>query len=455
MNLTPATPEAMDLLMQGAQVFAAIERYGLCVDVPLLDNAIRDTTQRIAELKDELRTDPVADEWHKFFGQKMNFQSPQQLGTVIFNCLGYKRNPLIEGNDEHAFKHVDLPFVKNYFEVRKLDKALGTFLLGIKKEVVDGIVHPFEDLHTATSYRPSSSNPNFANQPRRNKKIAKIVRSCIIPRGVFIEADFESHEVRSSCFYHHDDNFERYVLGGGDMHHDSAKDVYLLSDVEIGPEKGPPRDATKNKFVFPGFYGAYYITMTPDLWDIIDDLEMTTAQGVPMKEHLRSKGIKSRGRCDPKYDPGPGTFEKHIRNCQDLFWQRFPKYVKWKQDWWQQYQRCGGFQTLSGFTSKGIFQRNQVLCNANQGTAFHCLLWTLIKTRNEFLRRKMQARIVLQIYDSMLIDCPESEVSDVVNIVRKFGLQEIRKHWRWISVPLSISFEICKRNWFEKEKLVA
>lgn len=465
MALIPATREAYDLLLQGAIAFAALQRAGLRIDVPYLDKAIADTKQQVKDMREELNADPIMDEWQKLYGQNTKINSPVQLGHVMFDCLGYKRNPLFreikddgeekDSNEEAAFKHIKIPFIKIYFESRKLDKAAGTFLMGTKREVVNGFVHPFENLHTTESYRPSCQEPNYANQPTRNKTIAKIVRSAVISRfgddGVLLEADFESHEVKTSCFYHKDENFIRYVTGGGDMHYDTAKTVYLLNDSEI--EGKDTRYAAKNKFVFPGFYGAYYITMTPDLWDAMDELNLVTAQGVPMQQHLRSKGIKSRGLCDPTQEPVSSTFEAHVRKCQEIFWARFPTYVKWKEDWWQQYQRNGGFHLLSGFTNKGIFRRNQVLCDANQGTAFHCLLWSLIRVRWEMLRKKMRSKCILQIYDSQLFDCHKSEVDDVIELVRRISTQEVARAWKWITVPLSIEFQVCTGSWWNKTKI--
>lgn len=467
MALIPATREAMDLLMQGAEAFAAIQRAGLKIDVAYLDKAIADTKTQLAEMRAAMASDPVMEEWQKLFGQKMQPGSAIQLGHVIFDCLGYKRNPLFkqikptgedkDSNEEAAFKHVKIPFVEKYFEAKKLDKALNTFLMGTKREIVDGFVHPFQNLHTAESYRPSVDSPNYANQPVRNKTIAKIVRSAVVSRfgddGELLEADFESHEVKTSCFYHKDANFIKYVTGGGDMHHDTAKDIYLLSESEI--EGKDTRYAAKNKFVFPGFYGAYYITMTPDLWDAMDELSLVTKLGIPMQEHLRKRGIKTRGQCDPQQEPVTGTFEAHVRKCQELFWARFPTYVQWKEDWWRAYQRDGGFHTLSGFTNKGIFRRNQVLCDANQGTAFHCLLWSLIRLRWEMLRKKMRSKIVLQIYDSQLIDCHKSETDDIKEMVKRISTIAVAQAWRWITVPLSIEFQICEGNWYEKRKIAA
>jgi DNA polymerase I-like protein with 3'-5' exonuclease and polymerase domains len=477
--LTPATKGAYELLHNGSLCLAAIERRGLKIDTAYLDKAIADTKTLIADNNEQMRQSDVHAIWQKEFGSKMVPGSHEQLGRVIFDCMGFKRNPLavtgrkdqddedVSSNNEVAFKNVDHPFVKLWFETAKLDKAMNTFLAGIRAEVCNGVLHPFIDAHTVSSYRLGSSKPNFQNQPRRNKLIAKIVRSCVVPRPgfVFIKADNVGNEVRESCNYHHDPVFEKYVLGGADMHRDCAKDAYILNDTEIGEPgsecEGKFRDAAKNKMVFPGFYGADYITITPDMWDMISQLELKTAQGVDMFEHLRKKGITSRGRCirqdsnGVQVKPAAGTFELRIQRAQAIFWERYAVYSQWKRDWWDAYQRDGGFNSLSGFAYRGIFRRNQVLCLAIQGSASHRILWTIIRLHNELIRKKMRSRVVLTIHDDVLVETWESEIGDVIAMITRIATQDIRQAWKWISVPLAMDYSIGRENWFSMQRIVA
>lgn len=482
--LKPPTRESYKLLHDGALLMASMERRGLKIDVPYLDRAIIETRQEMAELTATLQGDDVWRLWQREYGTRTTFGSHEQLGHLVFDCLGFKRNPHVVtknkrkerelgpgeeyeaeyANSERAFKHVDHPFVRGWFELRKLDKAQGTFLQGIKKEVVDGVLHPFYDLHTAESYRPSSSKPNFANQPRRNKKIARIVRTCVVPRPgyVFIPADYSGNEVRESINYHHDPVFEKYVLGGGDMHRDVAKDIFLLNDNEIGAPKSETenafRDCSKNKCVFPGFYGATYVTISPDVWAYADEFKLKTALGLPIFEHLKKRGITSLGRCVYSVDgqpvqPQPKTLEYVVWKAQEAFWKRFSVYDQWKRDWWEQYQRDGGFNSLSGFCFRGIFRRNQVLCDAIQGSAFHRMLWAMIQVQNEMIKRKMKSRYVLQIYDDAMAEVHESEIDDYVELYNRYATVEVRKHWPWIQVPLKVDFNICRESWFKKEEI--
>jgi DNA polymerase-1 len=477
-TLAPASPEAFDLLMRGSRAMARLEERGLHIDTAYLDRAIADVKSTINDTEERLRTSAEMTAWQKRFGNDTNPNSNLQLGTVIFDVLGHRRNPTLARrtgrdrrdekdarskrptNEEYAFEHLQLPFTRDLFALKKLRRALGTNLMGFKREVVDGVLHTFLDLHTTESYRSSSSRINFHNQPRRNKLISKIVRTCIVPRPgmIFVEPDYSSQEVRVNACYSQDPRLMDYVGGGGDMHRDRGMELFKLSEVEMGDSDGPTgkavRDVAKNKFVFPNFYGSFYCQTAPDVWDLATRLSIKTCTGVPILEHLRQKGITRLGDCDPDKPPERGTFEEHVKEVERNMWGNvFRVHSKWKQDWWEAYQRDGGVLTLTGFLMAGIFRRNQILADPIQGSAFHCLLWALIKIDDEFIRRGMRARVVLQIHDSLLVECPESELSDVIAVVERWALVEVRRAWKWIVVPLAVSFEIARDNWFEKSKL--
>lgn len=471
-SLKPATPEAYQLLLEGVQTFAKMSAIGIRIDEAYLRQSIESTKNRITEMQQLLETSEEYKVWRRVYGDRTNLNSRVQLGEVLFRHVGkHKRNPFMVEKDrttgnsrpmnsEAAFEHVKTPFREAYFGIAKLKKALTTNLLGIQKETINGRLHPFFDLHTVESYRSSSSRPNFHNQPTRDKVIAEIVRKCIIPRkgNVLLEADYSTQEVKVSWCYNKDPILRRDILEG-DMHTDRAKDLFMLTDKGLGSiKRGSPgymtRYIAKNRFVFAEFYGDYYANIAPKLWDAISLYGLTDANGKSLFEHLSERGIYTLGACDPAQEAEEGTYEMHVRDVERRMWnETYQVYNQWKQDWWAQYQRQGGIHTLTGFTLSGVFRKNQILCDPIQGSAFHCLLWSLIQIQKEFVRKKMKARIINQIHDSMVIDCPEREIQDVVEIVLRYAVRKVAKHWNWIQIPLSVDFELCRSNWYDKAAL--
>jgi DNA polymerase-1 len=471
MSLKPATPEAFDLLLQGSLAMAEIERAGIRIDIAYLDRAIAATEKEISVLQKTLRASEEFKLWSREFGERMTLGSNWQLARVVFDLMGEKRNPLLvargrekdtaPSNDVKAFEHLNIPFVSDWFKLKRLDKALGTYLMGMRREVVGEYLHPFFHLHTAESYRGSSDRINFQNFPVRNKGISKIVRSAVIPRegNVLLEADYGQQEVRVAACYTKDPKLISYIVGGGDMHKDFCMELYMLTEEELGDTdiKGPAKDSrycAKNMFTFPQFYGSVYAQCAPNLWDAIKRMSLTRSDGLSLYDHLKGKGITKLGACDYEQEPRKGTFELQVQKVERRMWQEvFTVYDRWKKDWWNTYLRQGGVNTLTGFRMEGVFRRNQVLCDPIQGSAFHCLLWSAIPIQKEIKRRGMKALMICQIHDSMLFDCPKKEIEDLTEIIREYAVRQVSRHWKWICVPLAVDFESSETNWFSKSKL--
>ena len=162
-------------------------------------------------------------------------------------------------------------------------------------------------------------------------------------------------------------------------------------------------------------------------------------------DHLRKKGIKNLQQ-----------FEKHIKAVEDDFWQnRFRVYNKWKQKSISRYQRRGYLDMFTGFRCSGFLDRNQITNYPIQGTAFHCLLWTLIELDQILHEEDFESMIIGQIHDSMLIDVVPEELDDIINMIKYIVEKRLVKHYDWISVPMEIEAEITPidGSWYEKEEL--
>ena len=281
--------------------------------------------------------------------------------------------------------------------------------------------------------------------------MAKLIRTCFIPREDrhIIEVDFSCAEIHGAAWYHKDPVMQTYLNDKTkDMHRDLAQQCYMLSDKEMSPIEGDKTDAKriknirycgKNKFVFPQFYGDWFMNCAPSLWAAIDQMKLQTRDGLSLKEHLKKKGITQLGVIDPKSRPSPGTFVNHIKEVEFDFWNnRFAKYKEWKDKWWEKYQRTGQFTTLTGFVISGLYKRNEVINYPIQGVAFHCLLWSLIRLQKQLRKYKMKSLIVGQIHDSIVADVCKDEVKDYLTMVKQIMTEDIKKHWTWINTPLEV-----------------
>jgi len=480
MIFAPITHEGYKLFHEGAIALSEVEANGICVDLEYMARAKEECKANIAKCRESLLGDPVYAKWQRRFGTKTNLGSREQLGTIIFDVMETPckdrtkptdRYP--EGRpvtDDAALRNLNIPFVKQYLETERWKKALNTYLRNIERETCEGLLHAFYHLHLADSLRSSSSDPNFQNFPIRRPEVAKLIRSAFIPRPgnrQLVEFDFKGIEVSISACYNRDPVLIKYVTDTKtDMHRDMAEQCYIISRKELTPQNDTKEEAkrakdiryvAKNRFVFPAFYGNWYKAMAKDLWLGISEMNLRTIDGKSLKDHLRRQGIKGRGACDPEErDPRPGTFEAHIKAVEDDFWHnRFKVYDQWKRDWNEAYIEKGYFDTLTGFRCQTMMDRKQAVNYPIQGSAFHCLLWSLIRVHKLLRKYKMKSLIVGQIHDSMLMDVLVRELKDVIEIVKQVTTVDLARHWKWICVPLRIECEAAPpgKSWYEKKEI--
>ena len=456
-TLAVATKDAYRLIHDGALALSQVEANGMLIDVTYLDRMIAKTRRRIEQLSKELQQDEIAGEWRKVYGLSTNYGSRQQLGDVLFDRLGYESVAQTESGrqstDASALESLDVPFVQSFLEIEKLKKLHTTYLKGIRREAVNGILRPSFNLHTTKTYRSSSQDPNFQNQPVRDPFAAKLIRRAFIPREgrLFLEIDYSAIEVRIAACYHKDPTMLDYITSGHDMHKDMAMEVFKLKASQVSK---PIRHTAKNGFVFPEFYGDYHVSIAKGIWDTINRHKMETTEGVLLTEHLKSKGITCRGNCEHNEPPLPNSLEAHLRRVEKNFWdKRFPKYKAWRQHIWDRYQKQGHIRTKTGFVVQGVMLRNEVINFPVQGSAFHCLLWSLIHVQKWLTANKMQTLIVGQIHDSLILDVVPSELPEVLAMARQIMTVDLRKHWDWIITPLDIEAEGSYENWYAKEHI--
>lgn len=467
--MKPTRKDAYEFFHRGTIALSRVEANGIRIDTDYLDRTIESTKTEIRTLEAGLKDSKVWKEWKKRFAGKANMNSVPQLGTVL-NGLGFHSSERTEKGgkekwDESALDNVDLPFVKDYIAAKKLKRVVGTYLNGIRREVVDGLLHPSYNLAGgldddqkggASSYRGSSSNPNFQNVPIRNPRMSKLIRPCFVARKghLLAEVDFSTIEVRISACYNKDPVLIDYVKNSPpkDMHRDMACEIFLLKPEQV-TKKGT-RDSAKNQFVFPQFYGSFYVDCAKAMWKSMERRSHVIEGSTRLvKDHLAEKGITERGLCDPDQRPRHGTFEAHLKKVEDKFWNdRFKVYTDWKRRWFTKYQNNGYFDLLTGFRCTGLYRRNQVINFPVQGCAFHCLLWSIMRLQEEIDRRGMKTKLVGQIHDCLLADVHESEVQEFLNLCKQVMTVDLVKHWSWIIVPLEIEVDLVPdgKSWLDK-----
>jgi len=448
------------LMHEGIMELARVEGNGIRIDQSLLSTRRTEMAAEIRKLTAECESDTIWYQWKRRFGQRSNLTSRTQFAEIFYGELHYKVPAYTDkgqpSTDEEALQKIDHPFARKYARLLKYDKALGTFIHGIAHEVCNGRLHPVFNLHIAQSYRSSSDSPNFQNFPVRDKEIAELIRTLFIPSEgcVLVENDFKGIEVALSASFHLDPVFIDYITTPGkDMHRDMAAQIYMLKPEEVSKDA---RYGAKNKFVFPQFYGDWYKSCAPQLWEWIEKGKLKGPDGNSLFEHLKARGVKTLGdlSMEEGVSPKPGTFEEHLQKVEKDFWEnRFMVYGQWRKDFYKKYLDKGFFDIPTGFRIHGSFNRKQCTNFPIQGAAFHCLLWSLIQVNRQLRKYKMKSKVVGQIHDSMLGDIRQEELVNYLEIVHNVVSNGLPKQYPWLAVKPEIETEISPSSWFHKREV--
>jgi DNA polymerase-1 len=463
MDIKSTQADAYKLLHQGTLALARAERQGLRIDRKYCTQEQNKITELISNLEGELKQSSFYKEWTRSRGRKkLNIDSNAQLGEYLYEVCGHTPPKLtpsgLGSTDKESLKQLDIPEIQTILRIRKLKKIRDTYLKGFMKEQINGFIHPHFKLHTATTYRSSSSSPNFQNIPKRDKEAQKICRSALYPRRghQLLEVDYSGMEVRASIFYHNDPTMKKYINDpDSDMHGDMAQQIFKIDDFDRSrPEHDTLRSAAKNGFVFPQFYGDYYGNNAPTLacsWgEMPENKRWESGQGISigdeknLGEHLVSHGFRSLK-----------SFTNHVQDIEEDFWERrFEVYNQWKKDWWRKYQNQGYIEMLTGFRCHGPMSKNDATNYPVQGTAFHCLLWSFITVDKILTKKNMKTRIIGQVHDSIVLDVYPKELDKVCRLLEYVMTKKIRKHWPWVNVPLDMDADLggVDESWNELEE---
>ena len=411
-------------LLEGSRTLSNIQTVGIRLDEEKLEMTTDRLDKRLKRLHEKVMSSEEIKKWDG--SKKINFNSDKQLKHLLYSILKLKPTKGTDkGNvsvDKEVLEKINIPFTQSILEYRRWLKAKDTYLAQYSREIMDGKVYTSFNLHTVKTFRSSSNGPNMQNNPNRDERVKKMVRSIFIPRkgNRLVEWDYKGIEVSVAACVTGDKNLIKYVTDlTTDMHRDIAADLLLKMPEKITKEE---RYITKNGFVFPEFYGDYFKQIAPNIWDRISD---------ETKRHLSDKGIRIFR-----------DFSAHVEGIEKIFWEeRFPEFAGWRKKVWRDYQKKGYIDTVTGFRCRAPMTRNKVANYPIQGPAFHCLLWSLNKIEPRIRKRFDGSYIIGQIHDAIVGDVRPEDETELDHLVWEYGTQKIREHWDWIVVPLAIEKE--------------
>ena len=391
-----------------AKVLAKMENVGFAVD----RQGIADYGSMLSQQIDELEK--------TIYGQaggQFNINSPKQLGKVLFEDLGLP----VKKNTKSGYStnaevleslRYDNPIVDNVLRYRALAKLNSTYCEGLLKVIADdGRIHSsFNQTETRTG-RISSTEPNLQNIPVRTE-LGREMRKffCAKDGWLLVDADYSQIELRVLAHISGDENMIEAFKNNDDIHAITASQVFNMPLEMVTPLMRSRAKAVNFGIV----YGIGAFSLGKDI-------------GVSMRE--ASQYIKNY----LAHYSGVDEYMKRVVERAKL-----DGYVE------TMFGRRRYLPELS--TGKAMMRafgervaRNMPI----QGTAADIIKIAMVRVDERLKRENMQARLILQVHDELIVEAPEAESEKAAKI-----LQEEMENAVQLSVPLTADAAIGK-TWYD------
>jgi uracil-DNA glycosylase family 4 len=421
-NLSNECKGGYRFLMDSAVTLAMMTENGVRIDTLGVQKVKDELTIELAKIEKRINKLAIGGGWR---GGVFRPSASSDISKYLFDIKGYKNEAKTESGrestDKKALEKINDPIVPLILDWKKLQKLRDTYINGLGIEVVGDKLRPFFNLYTVVTYRSSSTYPNLQNVPKRDKKSFQIIRSLLYPHKghKLIELDYKSLEVCISACYNKDRNLINYINNPeSDMHFDTGVELFMYEDNKEAFQKCD-RSVAKNQFVFPEFYGSYFMQTAPGLWNDCSK---------EAKDNLRKHGVRHLG-----------DFTEHVKEIERSFWEdRFPEYTQWKKDTYNFYLKHGYIDSYTGFRYYAPMTKNEVLNIAIQGSAHHVLLRLMNRVNETIQKKRLDTKLIGEIHDSLLASVNPHEESYYDKIAWYYGTQGIRDDFKWLIVPLDL-----------------
>lgn len=214
-----------------------MERRGMKLDAQQL-------AAMAAELKDELGR--IEHKMHEMAGYEFNVASPTQLAEVLFTKLQLPTTGIKKGKTGYSTGQKELdklrgqhPIIELIERQRELAKLLSTYVEALPK-LADGNsrLHTTFNQDVASTGRLSSTNPNLQNIPVRTELGRKIRRAFVPSEGkVFVGADYSQFELRLAAVLAGDEQLINDFNSDVDIHTKTAAEAYGIALEDVTPDQ--------------------------------------------------------------------------------------------------------------------------------------------------------------------------------------------------------------------------
>jgi DNA polymerase-1 len=366
-----------------APLLYRMERAGLKVDTKVLTDLSSYIGQELHKLTVKI---------YEQAGREFNIGSPKQVGEVLGDLnidIGRKtstgRVSTSKAVLEELAQQYELP--RLIIEYRELDKLKSVYTDALPQQIAtDGRIHCQLNQTVAATGRLSSSDPNLQNIPIRSEMGRRIRRAFVAEKGnKILSADYSQLELRLLAHITQDPVMLEAFQKGEDIHDRTARLVFgARTDEEL-------REARRFAKIV-NFAIAYAI----EPWGLSQRVGISRQEAKKVIEDYYNtyKGVR-------RYMEEVPVRAREYGYVRSIY---------------------GRIRPLAGITDRNANIRKaaerEAINMPIQGTASDIVKIAMLHVDDEFKREGLEARMLMQVHDELLVEVPEAEVERVTEIVK-------------------------------------
>ncbi|MCX5665605.1 MAG: DNA polymerase I [Candidatus Omnitrophica bacterium] len=394
------------------EVLAKMEMSGVSIDKKYLAGLSKDMDGKLDKLTKKI---------YELAGEEFNINSPKQLSVILFEKM---KLPIIRrtktgiSTDEEVLTKLALshPLPEKLLEYRELSKLKSTYVDSLPDLInpATNRVHTSYNQTVTATGRLSSSGPNLQNIPIRTEEGKKIRKAFIASDKdhLLLSADYSQIELRILGHLSRDANLLKAFKDGSDIHAYTASLVFGVKEPDVTPEmRGMAKTVN-----FGILYG-----MSP--YGLSQSLKIDVNKA---KEFI------------------------------DSYFERYPEVKFYLEGLIDEARQNGFVTTLLGrrryipeINSTDMrmrqFAERTAINTPIQGSAADIIKVAMISIDERLSKKKLAAKMIMQVHDELVFDVPKDELEEVYRIV-KDGMENIIK----LNVPVVAHVEVGE-NWLEQE----
>ena len=401
-----------DMELPLSAILVEMERNGIRLDRSQFDRLAHSIEEELSTLVEKL---------YELAGEEFNLNSPKQLRRILFDKLGLppkKKTKTGYSTDVSVLTQLaeehELPGL--ILKYRGLFKLKSTYLdpLPYMINPETGRIHTTLHQAVTATGRLSSSAPNLQNIPIRGE-MGREVRMAFVPGDPgwrFLSADYSQIDLRVMAHLSEDPLLLEAFRNNEDIHTFTASLIFSLSLDEITTEMRR-RAKTVN---FGIIYGMGAFGLSRDLnisfqeADVFIKSYFEKYAGVAEYISRTIREVKERGYVTTlfhrrRYIPELSSDQENIRR----------------------------------------FGERTAVNTPIQGTSSDIIKLAMIEVSKKLHREGFDARLLLQVHDDLLFECPADELPRLSKMVR-IAMEEVVT----LSVPLRVDIKVGE-NWGEME----